>query len=125
MSVAFIILFTVTVLLDVIGQIWFKLGLNRLPPKQAHDHLGAFWKRVFTSPLLWAGIGAYAVELGLWLAVLANAPLSFVFPLASLSYVGVLVASRVILKETVSMRRWAGALLITLGVTLVYIGAQG
>jgi len=125
MSAAFIVLFTVTVLLDVTGQIWFKLGLNRLPAKQAHDHLGVFWKRVFSSPLLWAGIGAYAVELVLWLAVLANAPLSFVFPLASLSYVGVLVASRVILKEMVSMRRWAGALLITLGVTLVYIGAQG
>jgi drug/metabolite transporter (DMT)-like permease len=37
----------------------------------------------------------------------------------------VLVASRVILKETVSARRWAGALLITLGVTLVYISGQG
>lgn len=125
MSAAFIVLFAVTVLLDVTGQIWFKLGLNRLPPKQAHDHLGVFWKRVFSSPLLWAGIAAYALELILWLGVLANAPLSFVFPLASLSYVGVLVASRVVLNETVSARRWAGALLITLGVTLVYIGAQG
>lgn len=125
MSAAFIALFVATVLLDIIGQIWFKLGLNRLPEKKATDHLGIFWKRVFSSPLLWAGIGAYAVELGLWLAVLANAPLSFVFPLASLSYVGVLIASRVILKEAVSARRWAGALLITLGVTLVYIGAQG
>jgi drug/metabolite transporter (DMT)-like permease len=125
MSAAFIALFGVTVLLDVIGQIWFKLGLMRLPEKKTTDHLGSFWKRVFASPLLWAGIGAYAVELGLWLAVLANAPLSFVFPLASLSYVGVLIASRIILKEMVSPRRWAGALLITLGVTVVYIGAQG
>jgi drug/metabolite transporter (DMT)-like permease len=125
MSAAFIALFVTTVLLDIIGQIWFKLGLNRLPEKKASDHFGIFWKRVFSSPLLWAGIGAYAVELGLWLAVLANAPLSFVFPLASLSYVGVLVASRVVLKEMVSARRWAGALLITLGVTLVYIDAQG
>jgi drug/metabolite transporter (DMT)-like permease len=125
MSAAFIALFIATVLLDIIGQIWFKLGLNRLPEKKPTDRVGTFWKRVFGSPLLWAGIGAYAVELGLWLAVLANAPLSFVFPLASLSYVGVLVASRIVLKETVSARRWAGALLITLGVTLVYIGAQG
>jgi drug/metabolite transporter (DMT)-like permease len=124
MSAAFILLFATTVLLDVVGQIWFKLGLNRLPDEAADSH-GRFWKRVFGSPMVWAGIGAYAVELGLWLAVLANAPLSFVFPLASLSYVGVLIASRVILKETVSARRWAGALLITLGVTLVYISGQG
>jgi drug/metabolite transporter (DMT)-like permease len=113
------------VALDVVGQLWFKLGLMRLPEKQATDHVGLFWKRVFSSPLLWAGIGAYAIELGLWLAVLANAPLSFVFPLASLGYVGVLVASRIVLKETISARRWAGALLITLGVALVYIGGQG
>jgi drug/metabolite transporter (DMT)-like permease len=125
MSAAFILLFATTVLLDVVGQIWFKLGLNQLPEDGTADSHGRFWKQVFGSPLVWAGIGAYAVELGLWLAVLANAPLSFVFPLASLSYVGVLIASRVVLKETVSARRWAGALLITLGVTLVYISGQG
>ncbi|MGE5538976.1 MAG: transporter [Gemmatimonas sp.] len=125
MTAAFLLLFAATVALDVVGQIWFKLGLMRLPPKQAHDHLGVFWKRVFSSPMLWAGIGAYALELILWLGVLANAPLSFVFPLASLSYVGVLVASRVILGEAVSPRRVAGALLITAGVALVYVGGQG
>lgn len=125
MSAAFVLLFATTVLLDVVGQIWFKLGLNRLSDDEAAHSRGRFWQRVFGSPLIWAGIGAYAIELGLWLAVLANAPLSFVFPLASLSYVGVLIASRVILKETVSARRWAGALLITLGVTLVYISGQG
>jgi drug/metabolite transporter (DMT)-like permease len=125
MTAAFLFLFAVTVAIDVVGQLWFKLGLTRLPPKQAHDHIGVFWKRVFSSPMLWAGIGAYAVELILWLAVLANAPLSFVFPLASLSYVGVLIASRLVLGETLSRRRVAGALLITAGVALVYIGGQG
>jgi drug/metabolite transporter (DMT)-like permease len=125
MTAAFLALFAVTVLLDVVGQLWFKLGLTRLPEKQPSDHIGVFWKRVFSSPLLWAGIAAYALELILWLAVLANAPLSFVFPLASLSYVGVLVASRIVLGETLSRRRIAGALLITAGVALVYIGGQG
>lgn len=124
MSASLLVLFFFTVALDVVGQLWFKLGLMRMPEKQDTDHVGLFWKRVFSSPLLWAGIGAYAIELGLWLAVLANAPLSFVFPLASLGYVGVLIASRIVLKETISARRWAGALLITLGVALVYIGGQ-
>ena len=125
MTVALTILFIVTVGLDVVGQLFFKLGLMKLPPRQAHDHLGVFWKRVFSSSLLWAGIATYALELGLWLALLANAPLSFIFPLASLGYVGVLVASRIVLKETISPRRLAGALLITLGVAIVYIGGQG
>jgi len=125
MTAAFLFLFAITVALDVVGQLWFKLGLTRLPARKADDHIGVFWQRVFSSPMLWAGIGAYALELILWLAVLANAPLSFVFPLASLSYVGVLVASRVVLGETLSRRRIAGAVLITAGVALVYIGGQG
>jgi drug/metabolite transporter (DMT)-like permease len=125
MTPGLLILFIVTIALDVVGQLWFKLGLMRLPEKQATDHVGIFWKRVFSSPLLWAGIGAYAVELGLWLALLANAPLSFLFPMASLGYVGVMLASRVVLKETISLRRWAGASLITLGVAIVYIVGQG
>ena len=125
MSTALIVLFLVTVALDVAGQLWFKLGLMRLPEKQASDHIGVFWKGVFSSPLLWAGIATYVVELGLWLAVLANAPLNFVFPLASLGYVGVMLASRFVLKEVISPRRWAGALLITLGVAVVYIGGRG
>ena len=125
MSTALVVLFLITVGLDVAGQLWFKLGLTRLPEKQASDHIGLFWKRVFSSPLLWAGIATYVIELGLWLAVLANAPLSFVFPLASLSYVGVMIASHFVLKETISPRRWAGALLITIGVAVVYIGGQG
>ena len=124
MTPTIIALFVLTIALDVIGQICFKLGLMRLPAKQAHDHLGVFWKRVFSSPLLWGGIASYALELGVWLAVLANAPLSLVFPLASLSYCGVVLASRFVLKETVSPRRWAGALLIAFGVALVYMGAQ-
>ncbi len=125
MSTALTVLFLITVGLDVLGQLWFKLGLMRLPEKQASDHIGVFWKGVFSSPLLWAGIATYVVELGLWLAVLANAPLSFVFPLASLGYVGVMLASRFVLKEMISPRRWAGALLITLGVAVVYIGGRG
>jgi len=125
MSTTLIVLFLITVGLDVLGQLWFKLGLTRLPEKLVTDHIGIFWQRVFSSPLLWAGIATYVVELGLWLAVLANAPLSFVFPLASLSYVGVMIASHFVLEETISPRRWAGALVITAGVAVVYIGGQG
>ena len=125
MTPALLILFIITVGLDVVGQLWFKLGLTRLPEKKDTDHIGIFWQGVFTSPLLWAGIGAYAIELGLWLALLANAPLSFLFPLASLGYVGVLIASKFVLKETISPRRWAGASLITLGVAIIYVVGQG
>jgi drug/metabolite transporter (DMT)-like permease len=46
-------------------------------------------------------------------------PLSFAFPLASLSYCGIALSSRFILKEPVSRRRWLGTALIALGVAMV------
>jgi hypothetical protein len=51
------------------------------------------------------------------------APLSLAFPLASLSYCGVLLASRFVLGEAVSRRRWLGVGLITAGVAIVCAGA--
>ena len=107
-----VILFALTVVLDVAGQTAFKIGL--LSPSDA-----PLWKRVATSPMAIAGFCAYAVELVLWLAVLSRAPLSVAFPLAALSYCGVLVTSRLILHERVSPRRWLGASIVTLGVALV------
>lgn len=111
-----VLLFALTVLLDVVGQTLFKLGLSR--PSDA-----PLWRRVLLSPVTMAGFLAYGVELLLWLAVLSRAPLSLAFPLAALAYVGVLAASRLVLGEPVSARRWAGACIVTLGVALVCLSA--
>jgi drug/metabolite transporter (DMT)-like permease len=124
MSSAIIGLFALTIVLEVTGQLCFKIGLERRPEPRSPAGFGQFWRRIFSSSWLWGGIAAYALEIGLWLAVLAHAPLSLVFPLASLSYCGVLLASRIVLKEVVSPRRWAGAALITLGVATIGIGTQ-
>ena len=111
-------MFLATILLDVVGQTCFKLGLNAI---EARDVPGTpvFWRHVAGSPMIWSGLVAYAVELGLWVAVLARMPLSVAFPLASLGYCGVLFASRYFLDEPISWVRWSGVSLITVGVALV------
>lgn len=53
-----------------------------------------------------------------FLAVLSWADLSFVFPATSLVYVVGTLGAKFILKETVSLQRWAGILLVCLGVAL-------
>ena len=116
MTPAIAALFALTILLDVAGQTAFKLGLARTG--------GSLWRHVATSPAALAGIGFYSVEIVLWLAVLSQAPLSVAFPAAALAYCGVLATSRFILGETVSPRRWLGALIITLGVALVCLSAS-
>lgn len=106
------LLFTATLVLDVLGQTAFKLGLEA-------SSGAPLWRRVATSPMTMAGFGAYALEIVLWLAVLSRAPLSVAFPLAALAYCGVLATSRFVLGERVSPRRWLGASIVTLGVALV------
>jgi drug/metabolite transporter (DMT)-like permease len=47
------------------------------------------------------------------------APLSLAFPFAALSYCGVVIASRYVLHERVSARRWFGTVVIAAGVALI------
>jgi drug/metabolite transporter (DMT)-like permease len=117
-----VVLVAFSILLDVIGQLCFKMGLDRLPELEGGFRLNAFWGQVFNAPLLWAGIGAYVIEFFVWLEALSRAPLSLLFPAAALAYCGVVLVGKLVLGETVSRRRWLGTLVITLGVMLVAIG---
>jgi drug/metabolite transporter (DMT)-like permease len=119
MTPTVVVLTALSILLDVIGQLAFKLGLDRLPEHEGGFRLGRFWRQIAGAPLLWFGVSAYVVEFITWLLVLSLAPLSLVFPAASLSYVGVVLGGRLVLGETVSRRRWLGTLVITTGVMLV------
>ncbi|AZF25284.1 MULTISPECIES: EamA family transporter [unclassified Pseudomonas] len=121
MSLTVMMLLALSIVLDVVGQLCFKLGVDRLPQLDGGFRLRAFWGQVFNAPLLWAGIGAYVIEFFVWLEALSRAPLSLLFPLAALAYCLVVLAGRVVLKETVSRRRWLGTLVITFGVMLVAI----
>ncbi|MDB5972571.1 MAG: EamA-like transporter [Hydrocarboniphaga sp.] len=119
-----LLLIAATIVLDVFGQLGFKLGLNGIGDSHADARRPAFWLRLFTQRWLLLGIAAYACEFFLWLAVLSRVQLSIAFPLASLSYCGVLIVSRAVLGEAISRRRWAGCGLITLGAALVCTGIQ-
>ena len=121
MTLIVIALVAFSIVLDVIGQLCFKIGLDRLPELEGGFRLNAFWGQVFQAPMLWAGIGAYVIEFFIWLEALSRAPLSLLFPAAALAYCGVVYTGKVFLGEHVSRRRWMGTLVITLGVLLVSI----
>jgi hypothetical protein len=94
MTFTVIVLVACSIVMDVIGQLCFKLGLDRLPELEGGFRLNAFWGQVFNAPLLWCGIGAFVVEFLVWLEALSRAPLSLLFPAAALAYCGVVLASR-------------------------------
>jgi drug/metabolite transporter (DMT)-like permease len=53
------------------------------------------------------------------MALLSWADLSYVLPVTSIGYVLVALAGRILLHEEISVKRWAGILLIMAGVALV------
>jgi drug/metabolite transporter (DMT)-like permease len=62
-----------------------------------------------------------AIRFAGFLIVLSWADLSFVFPATALVYVVGTLAAKFILEETISAHRWAGIMLVCLGVGLVSI----
>ena len=69
----------------------------------------------------WVALGV--ALLILWtlshMALLSWADLSYVLPVTAIGYILTALSGRFVLGETVSPARWAGILLITVGVTLV------
>ncbi len=118
MTLTLVLWFALSVICDVSGQLCFKTGANRLPDAHGDDKK-AFWTGLLADPWTLGGIAIYTVELFVWLRILSIAPLSLAYPLASLNFLGVVIASRIFLKEPVSKRRLLGSLCITLGVGIV------
>lgn len=79
---------------------------------------GVAW-RVAGNGFIWLGIFWKAVAFFSFLALLAQADLSWVVPATAVSFVVETMAARVLLREQVNRTRWAGALCVCLGVGLI------
>src|SRR5438128_1262869 len=79
-------------------------------------HIGL---QAMQSPMVWAGTLLLIVFFVLYSAALSWADLSFVLPATAFGYVLNVAAGYYFLSEIVSNRRWAGAVIITLGVLFV------
>lgn len=112
----FLLLFG-SVVCDVTGQVSFKLGMSG--DDINYDGVAGFFRRLASSPWIGVGIAVYALEFVMWFAALSMAPLNLAFAFAALSYCGVVLASRTILKEPVNSRQWRATCTIAVGVALV------
>jgi multidrug transporter EmrE-like cation transporter len=93
----------------------FKRGVDAVSAGEAHFGMRSLGLAL-RSPTVWGGILVHVVEFGVWIEILGRLPLSVAFPLESVSYVVVVVATRVLLGELVPARRWLGVGLICAGI---------
>lgn len=102
------------ILLLVAGQVFFKLGLERIGGVTVAN----LWKAAL-SPYIGLGLFLYILATGLWFVVLSRMNLSVAYPLQSLAYVFGVVVAWGMFQEPVPAIRWVGVLVILAGVTLV------
>lgn len=81
--------------------------------------------QALTSPKLVLGTAMLAVFFFLWLAVLSWEDLSVALPMQALNYVLVAFLSQYFLGEVVTPLRWAGTVLVCIGVVLITKSSSG
>jgi uncharacterized membrane protein len=70
----------------------------------------------------WAGCALLVLHVGLYMAALRDADLSFVLPLTAASYPLAAILAQLYLHEEVNLVRWVGTILIAVGVAVVGLG---
>ncbi len=98
-----VLLLVVSTALGGVGQFLFKYAFL--------DH--------YLSLTLAAGLGVYAISTAVYFYVLSRVHLSWAYGLNGISYMLAVVFAATILQENVPLLRWAGVLIIAIGVVLV------
>lgn len=110
--------------LTVTGEVLLKLGVNAVSAR-----VGAF---TLDARVIWATFTDWRVALGFalvfggalfWLGVISRVNLSFAYPLLALNYVIILIPSRWLLHEKITLSNIIGAVIIVIGVIIITWGA--
>jgi drug/metabolite transporter (DMT)-like permease len=105
---------------QAIGNVFLTRAMKAITtPVTGGDDLLSTISRALTNPGLWLGTALLIIFFVLYSAALSWADLSFVLPATAFGYVLNVAAGYHFLSESVTPSRWAGSLIITLGVFLV------
>jgi drug/metabolite transporter (DMT)-like permease len=101
------------VILTAVANILFKAGSDSTP---GGSLLGV---SSFGSPAVWVGIGCMICALFVWLHALRFVPLIIAFSLAAATQIVIPLGSWLFLGEQISLVRWAGIVIVTLGIMII------
>jgi drug/metabolite transporter (DMT)-like permease len=112
--------------LKAVGNLSLAWGMKHLPQTMSASLLP--YLRTMLDPMLdpFVALGVLTLILALLtrMALFSLADLSFVLPVTAVGYIIAVILGKTFLHETVSARRWAGAVLIAIGAALVGSGSH-
>ncbi|NWG18488.1 MAG: multidrug resistance protein [Chloroflexi bacterium] len=98
----------------ICGQLLLKRGMSRMDMAEGSRIL----LRIATSPWVIGGLAIYGTGVIFWLLALSHLELSYVYPFASLSYIGIIIGSYFLFKERINATRLVGIAVIITGVLI-------
>jgi drug/metabolite transporter (DMT)-like permease len=102
---------------DSIAQLFLKKGFIGGGMSSVHlSNIGEFVSRNISSPWVWLGLFIYVMNFFIWIIVLYRVDLSVAMPVGSTSYIIIPVLAVLFLGEHVSLLRWAGTIMIAVGI---------
>lgn len=115
-----IILILAVIIFTSLGQVFWKIGMNSIGVIDNFSISGI--TSTFLNPLIVLGLIMYGLSMVCWLIALSKKDLSYIYPFISLTFVAVLFLSFFILKETVSIAKIVGTIIIVIGLMVVVRG---
>jgi uncharacterized membrane protein len=119
------IAFSLSSICVVSGHLMIKAGLNTASATHSDSGVLNHVVHLLVQPEVFAGLAIYLFGTGCWMIAVSQKEISFLYPLSSVNYVLVAIASGVFLSESISSSRAAGILLIVLGMFLLNRPARG
>jgi drug/metabolite transporter (DMT)-like permease len=116
-----VVVMLIAVSAGTVGDLLLTKGMKELGDLSAMNLRGMLSAayQALTSPKLVIGTAMLAIFFFLWLAVLSWEDLSVALPMQALNYVLVAFLSQYFLGEIVTPMRWAGTVLVCIGVILI------
>jgi uncharacterized membrane protein len=118
-----VMVLVLVVLFQTAGNLLVSRGMKQLAVTSPWEttHWFSFSLQMAASPSVWLGTLLLVIFFVLYAALLSWADLSFVLPASSFGYVLNVALAHYVLLEPVSMSRWFGTMLISIGVVVVSI----
>jgi drug/metabolite transporter (DMT)-like permease len=109
--------------LGLVGDLLLSRGMRRMPKLQGctGPEVRRFFRHIGTTGIVVAGVACLAANFAMLLALLSFADVSLVVPSRACAYLFLTVLACKLLHEKVPPQRWAGTVLVSLGVALVLL----
>lgn len=111
-----LLLILTSVIMGAIGQILLKFGANIIGDLKFN--MQGFIS-IITNYFIIGGLILFGTSFLLWIKVLTKNSLSYVYPMVSLSYIIIVLASRFMFNEPFSSNKIIGIVAIIIGVFLI------